>query len=343
MAKQKILNVGIIGIGHWGPNIVRNFVMHPRIHLKYVCDKSKASFRKIDGIVPLDCRRTTDVSVVLGSSDVDAVAIITPAATHYTLVKEALLAEKHVLCEKPLALDAEKCQELCALADSNGRKLMVGYTFLFNNGVRKLKGLIDSNSLGALYYLTATRTHMGLVRDDVSVAWDLAPHDVSIMNYLLGATPQKVSATSANPLKSDKADVAFITLFYPKGIIGQIHVSWIDANKERVINVVGSKARAVFDDLNNLEPIRFFKKGICVSDYVEPDFGKFRFLLRDGDIVSPKVSLSEPLSLLTDSFVKTVLDNKQCITDGYFAMEVTRTLVAAHKSMQLGGTAQSVI
>ncbi|MCK4947141.1 MAG: Gfo/Idh/MocA family oxidoreductase [Candidatus Aureabacteria bacterium] len=339
---RKMMNIGIIGLGHWGPNIVRNFVGHPRVNLKYVCDVLESSFKGVKGLLPKECKCVTDASLVVNASDIDSVAIITPASTHYDLVKKALLAGKHVFSEKPLALDGAKCEELCAIAKSSGCKLMVGYTFLFNNAVRKLKELIDSERLGKLYYLTAMRTHMGLVRKDVSVAWDLAPHDVSIMNYLLNAVPEKVSAVSASPLGFDQADIAFITLFYPGGIVGQIHVSWVDSNKERRVHVIGSKARAVFNDLNNLEPVRLFEKGICISDSVEPDFGNFRFLLRDGDIISPKVDMREPVSQMSDAFVRLVLDNEENIVDGGFDLGVTRTLVAAHKSMRAGGIPQNI-
>lgn len=337
------MNVGIIGLGHWGPNIVRNLAKHPRVCLKYVCDLSESAFKRVEGLLPSGCKCVTEASVVIKASDIDCVAIVTPASTHYGLTREALRAKKHVFCEKPLAMTQEECEELCELSDSVKRKLMVGYTFLFNNAIRKLKEFIVSGSLGKMYYLTARRTHLGLVREDVNVVWDLAPHDVSIMNYLLDAIPQKVSALSASPLGFDKADLAFITLFYPEGIIGQIHVSWVDSNKERTINIIGSKARAVFDDLNNLEPIRFFEKGIRIADPIEADFGNFRFLLRDGDIISPKVEMHEPLSQMIDAFVRLVLDNEKSVASGHFALGVTQTLVAAHKSMQAQGAAQEVV
>lgn len=214
---------------------------------------------------------------------------------------------------------------------------MVAFTFLYNNGVRKLKELNNSGELGKLYYATFTRTHMGLVRGDVNVIWDLAPHDISIMNFILDSFPEKVSAVAVSPLKLKHSDVAFIMLYYPDGVIVHIHVSWVDSNKERLVRIIGSKARAEFDDLNNLESVRIFKKGISLENRVEADFGNFRFLLRDGDIISPKIDLMEPLVKMVNAFVNSVLDDKESISNGWFALEVTKALVAANKSIDSGG------
>ncbi len=342
LREESIMRVGVIGIGHWGPNIVANFARHPRVRVTHICDIDKSAFGRVEGLLANDYQCITNPSLIIDNPDIDAVAIVTPASTHYELAGKALKANKHVLCEKPLALDVKECEKLCESAELLNKKLMVGYTFLFNNGIKKLKELVDSGSLGKLYYITATRTHMGLIREDVCAVWDLAPHDVSIINYLVNVNPERVSAVGGSPLGLEKSDVAFITLSYPGGILGQIHVSWVDSNKERVVRVIGDRARAVFDDLNDLEQVRLFEKGIGVADHVEPDFGKFRFLLRDGDIISPKVEMHEPLSQLVDAFVKMVLDDEESISDGRFALEVTKTVAAIHKSIQAGGAPQEV-
>lgn len=336
MSKDKLC-VGVIGLGYWGPNIVRNLAAHRSVDLAYVCDLSSYRFKRVEGFVPDSCKFVTDASSVINAPEVDAVAIVTPASTHSSLVKEAIRAKKHVLCEKPMSLDVGEGEAICASAEEAGLKLMVGYTFIFNKAVRHLKKLIDAEKLGELYYLSATRTHLGLIRQDVDVSWDLAPHDVSIMNYALDAVPERVSAAGASPLGSGRHDVAFITLFYPKGVIGQIHVSWVDSNKERVVRVVGSKARVVFDDLNGLEPLRVYEKGIGVSNKAEPDFGEFRYLLRDGDIVSPKIEMCEPLASMVDSFVNVVLNDGENISSGRFALKITRTLSAIQKSLAKNG------
>lgn len=336
------LALGVIGLGHWGPNVIRNMTTHPRVKLKWVCDSDPDTFSRVSSLPLGDCRFSPDYREVLQDPSVDAVAIVTPTSTHYKLTKEALLAGKHVLCEKPLTTITEQSEELCRLARERDRKLMVGFTFLFNTGIRKLKEICDSGELGKLYYMTASRSHMGLVREDVDVTWDLAPHDISIFNYILDAVPLEVAATGARILDSANYDVAFITLYYPGEITGHIYLSWVDSNKERLIRIIGEKARADFDDINNLEPIRIFKKGIAVNNGVEADFGKFRYLLRDGDIISPKLSMSEPLAQMIDSFVSDVIEDKAIFSDGEFALQITKTLVAAQKSLATGGQKQPI-
>ena len=336
------INIGIIGLGHWGPNIVRSLASHSQVNLSFVCDILPSAFTRVSKLIPRECQQTTKVSDIFESPDVDAVVIATTASTHYELVKQALMAKKHVFCEKPLTLDVEHDKELCLLAERFKRQLMVGYTFLFNDGIKKLGELINNDVLGQIYYLTATRTHLGLIRDDVSVVWDLAPHDISIMNYLLGETPNRVSAVGGNPLKSNKADFAFANLFYPSGVIGQIHVSWVDSNKERVIRVIGSKARVVFDDLEDLEPVRIFEKGVGLENRIEPGFGDFKLLLRDGDIIGPKINMREPLKNIMDEFVCVLLDGVQNISDGQFALNITRTLTAIQRSMKNGGAPENI-
>ena len=336
------LRVGVIGLGHWGPNIVRNVAKHPRATLVCVCDQDPAAFERVEGLAAPACRRVTDAAEVLEASDVDAVVVVTPAATHYALTKQALEAGKHVLCEKPLALEVAQAEEVCALAGERGLKLMVGHTFLFNSAVHKLKELVDTGRVGEIYYLMATRTHMGLVRRDVSVLWDLAPHDVVIMNYLVNALPERVSAVEARPLKLKWGDVAFVNLFYPNGVVGSLHVSWIDSHKERMVRVIGDKGRAVFNDLDDLEPIRLFEKGIGVGDRAASEFGEYRLLLRDGDIISPKVDSKEPLARMVDVFFCMVLDDASSPADGQAGLDVTRILVAAERSIERGGAPEPV-
>lgn len=340
---KQTLSVGVVGLGHWGPNVVRNLARHPRVRLRCVCDTNPDAFERVQLLVEPECRRVLDADEVYGDPEVDAVVIVTPAASHYPLAKRALESGKHVFCEKPLALAVEEGEELCALADRAGLKLMVGHTFLFNNAVLKLKELIDGGHLGEkIYYLTATRTHLGLVRKDASVLWDLAPHDVAIMNFLLGAVPERVSAVGARPLLLAWEDVAFLHLTYPNGVIGSIHVSWVDSHKERMLAVIGDKGRVVFNDLDNLEPVRLFQKGIGVCNRITPGFGEYQFLLRDGDIISPKVEIREPLNRMLDAFVQVVLDNVPDISSGRTGLDVTRVLAAAETSMREGGAPQNI-
>jgi predicted dehydrogenase len=341
MAAEK-LRLGIIGLGHWGPNIVRNLSSDSRCEIRYVCDLQDSTFKHVENLIPDNCIKTTKADELIQCAEIDAVIVATSASTHFPLVKQTLLADKHVFCEKPLTLDWKQDQELTELAHKVERKLVVGYTFLFNNAIRKIKEMIRSNSLGQIYYLTATRTHMGLVRKDTSVLWDLAPHDVAIMNFLLEKLPLRVSAVGSKPLGLEKQDVAFINLFYPEGVMGQIHVSWVDSNKERIARVIGSKAQVVFNDLDGLEPVRLFKKGIDLDTPINPDFGEFKFLLRDGDIISPKIEQQEPLKMILDSFIRAILNDEENLVDGEFSQNVSRVIMAAQESMSNSGTPEEV-
>ena len=337
MSNYKKIKVGVVGVGHWGPNIIRNFAEHDRVDLSYICDLSDLGHEKVARFIPKHCRRSNNAQEVFDSPEIDAVAIVTPPTTHFDLVKGALEAGKHVFCEKPLSTNSQECQELCQLAKNQGVHLMVGFTFLFNNAIIRIKELIKENRLGKIYYLTARRTHLGLIRPDVNVFWDLAPHDISIMNYFLDDFPKKVSAIGAKPLGRNLHDFGFLTLFYPSGIIGQVHLSWVDSNKVRQVEVVGSEARVIFDDLNELEPVRYFEKGVGVGDKVEVGFGEFRFLLRDGDIISPKIHMKEPLAKMIDSFIRTVMDETENCSDGNLGYGITRILAAAESSLESGG------
>lgn len=331
------LGIGVIGLGHWGPNIVRNIVTNPRLRLVAVCDKDDGAYRRVAHLTPPDCPFVTDATAVFENPQVDAVAVVTPASQHSDLTRRGLIAGKHVYCEKPFALKVDVARSLCDMAEKRGLKLMVGYTFLYNRAVRKVKSLIQDQRLGQVYYIHATRTHLGLVREDVDVVWDLASHDIAILSYLLGMPPAQVSVLSAHPLGTSRCDVAFIGLSYPNGVIAQIHVSWVDANKQRMIEVVGSKARIVFDDLDNLEPVRIFEKGMGASQRVAPEFGAFRYLVHDGDIISPKVDMAEPLGEALEGFVSSILDGRPTVSDGRFATDVIRALSAARLSMESGG------
>ncbi len=337
------LNVGFIGLGHWGPNLVRVFSNHSDCSIRYVCDLEKSNFKRVEKLVTDECIKTTRTEVLFESSKLDAIVIATPASTHYPLVKKALQAGKHVFCEKPLTLGWQQDKELCELAEKSGLILMVGFTFLFNNAIRKIKEMIEENCMGQLYYLTATRTHMGLVREDTSAIWDLAPHDIAVMNYLLDAVPERVSAVASSPLGLDNPDVSFINLFYPDGILGQIHVSWVDSNKERILRVIGNKARVVFNDLDGLEPLKLFKKRIGVeATQEEINYGDFKSLLRDGDIISPNVQLQEPLRKIADSFVHVVRKDAENISDGVSACNVSSTIIAALRSIEKSGSPEKV-
>lgn len=318
-----MIKIGIIGLGHWGPNYFRVFNTFEGVKVAWCSDLHDENLNKIKQYNSVHLAK--NYKDILTDDSVNAVVVATPASTHYKIVKDCLESKKDVLAEKPLTLIPEESIELVDLANKNNNILMVGHTFIYNPGIKKIKEYIDGGELGNIYYLNATRTHLGLIREDVNAIWDLAPHDVSIFNFLLGTSPIKISATGACHLKKDREDIAFINMVYPKSIIANIHVSWEDSNKERTIRVVGSKARVVFNDLDNLEKVKIYKKGIAVSEDYD-DFGGFQLHQRDGDIISPMLNLYEPLREMCSHFIDCITKRSKPLTDGYSGYEVVKVM-----------------
>lgn len=331
-----MINVGVIGCGYWGVNHVRVFKELPDSEVTRVCDTRGERLASIKQRYPLINSHTT-VQDLLNDDLLDAVVVCTPAAAHYEIVRQCLSAGKHVLSEKPLALSVEEAEELTRLSSEAGKVLMVGHTFLYNTGIRKMKELIDQEDFGAVYYLHATRTNLGPIRQDVNAAWDLAPHDISIFNYLLDAQPIRVSAVGSRLLGNDREDVVFVTLTYPDGVIGNVHVSWADPNKVREVVAVGSNKRIVFDDTNNLERLRVFEKGVAPSKQEANSFGEFRLLIRDGDIISPHIEPSEPLKVQGAHFLACIQEGQSALSDGLNGCDVVKVMAAIDRSLQSDG------
>jgi predicted dehydrogenase len=329
------LGVAVIGCGQWGPNHIRNFVGHKQTQVLYCVDLDPKRLERARDLFP-SVEATNDLQRALNDERVKAVVIATPTATHFDLAKKALLAGKHVLCEKPLAASAADAGELVALAKQTGSVLMVGHVFLFNAGIVKLRDLIVSGELGRLYYLHATRTNLGPIRQDVDCVWDLATHDISIFNYLQGRLPLEVSAHGTNYLQDGKADVAFITLTYPDQVLGNIHVSWLDPKKVRQLTVVGDKKMITWDDMAPGAPITIYDKGVVREPFYK-DFGEFQLVTKEGDIVIPKVRASEPLCVQTDYFISCVRAGSIDLCGPSDGLEVVRVLEAIGKSMAANG------
>jgi len=326
----------IVGCGHWGRNYVRVFASLLGADRITVVDSSA---KALDGIRQQHSgvRTVESMSDALARGDIGMAVIATPATTHFELVKKCLAANLDVLAEKPLTLNVAEAERLAAQASKRGLILMVGHTFLYNPAVHKMRELIQKGVCGDIYYIKATRTHLGLVRSDVNAVWDLAPHDVSIFSHLLGKQPLSVSATGGCYLKKGTEDVAFINLLYPPNIIASVHVSWADSNKERTISIVGSRARILFDDLNALERIKIFEKGISTNVGGRDSFGEFLFALRDGDIISPKIPTTEPLSAVCNEFIKCVKSRKDPLAGGKNGVDTVRVMCAIDRSLKHGG------
>jgi len=329
------VNIAVVGCGYWGVNYVRVLSELPAATLRGVCDKDGGRLNEI--VRRFQPRYTwSDIHDVLNDDLVEAVVVATPSSTHYQLVAECLKAGKHVLVEKPLALSVEEAAALVDASRAAGRCLMVAHTFLYNPGVQALKRYVDDEAFGPVYYLLSRRTHLGLIRSDVNAIWDLVPHDASIFTYLLGRLPVTVSAVGGRFLHPTKDDVGFITLTYPGGTIGNVQASWIDSNKVREVVVVGGLQRIVFDDLNNLEKIKIFEKGVAISGDVN-SFGEFQLLLRDGNIMSPKVETSEPLKNQCQHFLECITSGQEPLSGGAAGLDVVRIMVAIDRSLRGGG------
>ncbi len=338
------LGLLIVGCGYWGVNYVRNFMEMPNTRVVAICDQRAERLRELRRRFP-EPALTTDLQKALRLRSVDAVVVCTNASSHYEVARQCLEAGKHVLVEKPMATSAREAQQLVDLAELRHVTLMVGHIFLYNNAVRKIKSFIDERSLGELYYLYARRTNLGPIRCDVNALWDLAPHDVSIFNYLLGTRPVWVSAVGTQVLHNCREDVGFIVLGYPNNILGHVHVSWADPLKVREVVVVGSDKRIVFNDLDPLERVRIYEKGIApAADETGPaSYSEHQFSIRDGDIISPKIEFNEPLKAQCQHFVDCVHQGCPPLSGGREGLEVVQVMEAIARSVSLRGAPVEIV
>ena len=332
------INIGVIGCGHWGPNHVRNFSTLSGSSVLACADSDplrlKAIRRPYPGLV-----LTEDYRVLLDDPRIHAVVVATPTETHAAIAGEALEAGKHVLVEKPLALSTGDCRRLQRLANGRSLVLMVGHTFLFNAGIRKLKDHIASGASGVIYSIHVTRTNLGPIRRDVGVVWDLASHDVSILNYLLDATPVEVTARAECFLRKGIEDVAFISLCYPNRVLANIRVSWLDPQKVRQITVTGSKKMLTWDDLAATGPVMIYDKGVfafqggVVKKAYYANYGDFRLLTREGDVSVPHVKQEEPLRIEAAHFLDCIRGQPNTLSGPQSGLDVARVLTAVQQSI----------
>ena len=328
-------SVAIVGHGYWGPNLLRNYARLPGAEIKWVCDRRPEALETARSNYPA-LPTTTDYERVLDDADVDAVVIATPISTHFALAKAALEAGKHVFVEKPMTSSAADAEELVRLADQTGLTLMVGHTFVFSPPVRKLGDLIDRGELGDIHFITASRVNLGLHQKDVSVVWDLATHDLSILYYWLGESASSVYVTGRGCVVPDIPDVAFVNLRFPSGVIANIDIAWLSPVKLRRTVVVGSRRMALYDDTEAVEKVKIFDHGV---DFKEPTtFGEFHLSYRTGDIVAPRLDTTEPLFAEAKHFVECIETRTRPITDGVAGLRVVASLEAAEHSLHNGGT-----
>lgn len=327
-----MLGIACVGTGYWGKNLLRNFASIKQAQVRAVCDSSLGTLDKLRGQYP-GVIFTDALEPLLTDPAIQAVVIATPAPSHFSLARQALEAGKHVFVEKPMTLLPEHARALNELARANNRLLMVGHLMEYHPGIRWIRAHLAD--LGRIYYLYAQRLNLGIVRKDENCWWSLAPHDISIMLYLLQEFPETVTARGACYLRPGVEDVVFATLKFPSGALGQIHVSWLDPHKSRKLTLVGDRKMITFDDMEASEKLKVFDKGAQV-DVTEGGWGD-HITLRSGDILLPKVEMTEPLRTECEHFVQCCLSGSTPISDGLDGERVVRILSACQESLQSGG------
>ena len=327
------VRVAVVGVGYWGPNLVRNLVEHERAEVAYVCDRDQAALDRVTRRFPW-LRTTTAYDLILRDNEVDAIAIATPVSTHGFIARDALRAGKHVLVEKPLAASAAEALDLLELARRRDLVLMPGHTFLYSPPVNLVREYIASGELGEIFFISTSRVNLGLHQPDVSVAWDLAPHDFSILRYWLGERPTTVNAISRCCIIPSVPDIAFVNLGFPSGTIAHVELSWLAPSKLRRTTVVGSRKMVVYDDTSS-EPVRLFDSGAALRD--PQSFGEYRMTYRTGSIISPRVEPVEPLLVEVGDFVQSVRTGCAPRSNAELGLDVVLTIEAAERSLAAGG------
>ncbi len=327
------IKFGVVGYGYWGPNVVRNLDRLDQTELIAVCDKSVAARRKAAKAYP-NVLVTDDPAELMASPDIDAIAVVTPVWTHYELAKTALLNGKHVFVEKPFTSNAAQAEELIELAARKNLKIMVDHTFLYTGAVQKIKQLLTEGALGKLYYYDSTRVNLGLFQHDVNVVWDLAPHDLSIIDHLIQLTPEAISATGQTHLNAHE-DVAFITLYFPDKVIAHINVNWLSPVKVRTTLIGGEKKMLVWNDLEADEKIKIYDKGVQITSRE----GLYNLLVnyRSGDMWAPQIEQIEALTRELTYFAECILQDKTPVNDGHAGLRIVRMLEAANLSIRKRG------
>jgi predicted dehydrogenase len=330
------MNIGVIGCGYWGPNLVRNFSALDDVQVLAVCDFRPDRLKFISRQFPAITILSGDPNDVLDNNQIDAVVIATPVSTHFDLAAKALENGKHVFMEKPFTATSEQAEKLIELAERRNLKIMVDHTFLYTGAVESIKKLIDGGHLGQIYYFDSVRVNLGLFQHDVNVIWDLAPHDVSIMDHLLGREPEAIAATGVAHFESDIENIAYISAFYGDNVIGHIHVNWLAPVKVRKTLISGSKKMIIYDDTEPSEKVKIYDRGVDVV----PDKDQIYDILiqyRTGDMLAPRLDLTEALVKVSQEFYQAIDEDRAPLTDGQAGLRVVKILEAANRSVRSGG------
>jgi predicted dehydrogenase len=331
MYNKKVINLGVIGCGYWGPNLIRNFNNINGFNVKYACDldidklnKIKQKYREINIV--------TDYKRILNDEDVSCVIISTSPNSHYQIAKESLMANKHIFVEKPFTTSSKHAKELIKIAEKKNLKIMVGHIFEYSIAVNKMKEIIESGELGKVLYIYSQRLNLGIIQNDINVLWDLAPHDISVILYILNKKPQSINCIGSSNI-SKLEDTAILIMKFDDNISTYSHFSWLDPNKVRKMTVVGSKKMLVYDDVEPLEKIKIYSKGVEIPEHYN-DFGEFQYTYRYGDINIPMIKDKESLKIEVEHFCDCILNNKIPRTDGYSGLEVVKIIEKANLKMK---------
>ncbi|MFN2467290.1 MAG: Gfo/Idh/MocA family protein [Gaiellaceae bacterium] len=329
------VRVAVVGAGYWGPNLIRNLAEFPEAEVRWVCDLREEALTAVKRRHP-EIQTSRDFMDAVRDPWVEAVAIATPVSTHYPLAKAALECGKHVLVEKPLAASSTEARELIDLARRHDLLLMPGHTFVYSPPVNTIRDIIDRGELGSIYFISMSRVNLGLHQKDVSVVWDLAPHDFSILLYWLGESPRSVAAMSRGCIIPDIPDVVFVSLEFDSGVVAHLELSWLAPSKLRRTTIVGSEKMVVYDDTSN-EPVRVFDSGVALEP--PETFGEFRLTYRTGGIVSPPIEAVEPLSVELKDFCRSVRDGSTPRSSAALGLDVIYLLEAVDQSLETGSRA----
>jgi predicted dehydrogenase len=327
------VRVAVVGLGYWGPNLVRNLHELPSADVVTICDLDEGALDAIQRRYPA-IQATTSIDEILCDDSIEAIAVATPVSTHSPIARRALEAGKHVFVEKPLAASSGEAEALLRLAEAKGLVLMPGHTFLYSPPVDMIRRLIAAGDLGEIFFISTSRVNLGLHQADVSVAWDLGPHDFSILQYWLGESPRSVAAMSRGCFLPDTPDVLFVNLEFPSKTVAHVELSWLAPSKLRRTTVVGSEKMVVYDDTSN-EPVRIFDSGVVLPD--PESFGEYRMTYRTGDIVSPNVGAAEPLSLEMQDFCSAIRTDTAPRSHAGLGLDVVRVIEAVDRSLELDG------
>lgn len=330
-----MIRVAVVGCGYWGPNLIRNLAEIEAFQLTACCDLDRKRLQPIARRYP-NVELVTDAQLLLERKDIDAVAIVTPVATHHALARQALLAGKHVFLEKPMARTVAQAQDLIAIAARQERVLLVDHVFVYTGAVQKIKQLIDAGDLGRIYYYDSVRVNLGLFQNDVNVIWDLATHDIAIFDYLMRQKPQAVSAVGLSHIDGQPENIAYITCYHPDGVIGHLHVNWLAPVKVRRILIGASRKMIVYDDLEPSEKVKVYEAGVdAIPD--EDRVRQARVGYRMGDVHIPQLERTEALRRACEHFAHCIVNRETPLTDGEAGLRVLRILEAAQRSVESRG------